>query len=198
MQGFSRFFVFVFGESNVMTAKLVTPDEEYLQSYLEVCRDFKAQGITLYSLHDPEKFGEWRHTIFQKFENQRLGINLPNGFVPASTFWSVENGELIGIGNIRHRLTENLERFGGHIGYMIRRDKWGQGYGTAQLALLLEKAAKLGLECVLITCDEDNIASARVMEKNGGVWQDTIDNVIDGVPRRTKRYWIDLRDRRKM
>ena len=174
-----------------MTAKLVVPGEEYLYSYLEACRDFKAYNGGQYSLHDPDAFEEWRHTIFQQFENQRLGIRLPDGYVPGSTFWLVEGGEFVGVGNIRHRLTEGLEKFGGHIGYMIRCDKWGQGYGTLQLRLLLAEAAALGIKRALITCDESNIASARVMEKNGAVYQDTIVNVIDGVPRRTKRYWAE-------
>ncbi|WP_140398010.1 GNAT family N-acetyltransferase [Lachnoclostridium sp. An169] len=49
----------------------------------------------------------------------------------------------------------------------------------------------LGLKKVLITCDESNIASARIIEKNGGKLQDTIVNVIDDVERKTKRYWIE-------
>lgn len=173
-----------------MTAKLVTPGEEYLQSYLDACRGFKSHNVTLFILDDPDTFDEWRYSIFKKLEDQRLGIGLPEGYVPASTFWLVENGEFIGVGNIRHRLNENLERFGGHIGYAIRYDKWGLSYGTLQLRLLLEKAAELKIERALITCNEDNAASSRVIEKNGGVYQDTIDNVIDNVPHRTKRYWV--------
>ena len=173
-----------------MTAKLVIPSEEYLPSYLEACRDFKRLSLTLFSLHDPDTFDEWRHTIFQGFVNQRLGKGLPDGYVPASTFWLVGGGEFIGVGNIRHRLTENLALFGGHIGYAIRPEKWGLGYGTLLLRFLLSEAAALGIERALLTCNERNVASARVMEKNGGVYQDTIDNVVDGVPLRTKRYWI--------
>jgi len=171
-------------------AKLVTPGEEYLESYLEACRGFKAQCVTLFSLHDPDAFEEWRHTLFKRFEDQRLGVGLKEGYVPSTTLWLVERGEFVGAGNIRHHLNAALERFGGHIGYAVRWDKWGMGYGTVQLGLLLEHAAKLGIGRVLITCDEGNAASARVIEKNGGVYQDTIENVVDGVVRFTRRYWV--------
>ncbi|MCL1795812.1 MAG: GNAT family N-acetyltransferase [Clostridia bacterium] len=174
-----------------MSAELIVPGEAYLHSYLEACRGFKERRVGLYSLHDPDTFEEWRHTIFRRFAEQRLGIGLPDGYVPGSTYWLVEGGEFIGVGNIRHRLTRSLERYGGHIGYAIRCEKWGQGYGTLQLRLLLREAAALGIARALITCDESNIASARVMEKNGAVYQDTVVNWIGGVPRRTKRYWAE-------
>ena len=63
--------------------------------------------------------------------------------------------------------------------------------GALQLRLLLREARAVGIDRALVTCDEGNIASARVMEKNGGVWQDTIEHWLDGKLRRTKRYWID-------
>lgn len=171
-------------------AALVVPCARYLESYLEACRGYKATGITYYMFHDPDTFDDWKDTIFDRFEKNRRGEDLPPGYVPASIFWLVSGDQFIGSGSIRHRLTPTLERFGGHIGYGIRPDCWRQGYGTAQLSLLLPEAQKLGIDRALITCDETNIGSARVIEKNGGVWQDTIDNVIEGEKRRTKRYWV--------
>ena len=173
------------------TAKLVIPGEEHLSSYLEACREFKESGIKLHGMKDPDTFSEWKDTIFQTCENNRLGRGLPDGYVPASEFWLVGDGGLIGAGAVRHRLTPALERFGGHIGYAIRPSLWNQGYGTLQLALLLREAFLLGIDRALTTCDENNIGSYRVMEKNGGVYQDTIVDTIDGQPRRTKRYWFD-------
>ena len=171
--------------------KLILPCEEYLQSYLEACREYKEHNVATYSFHDPDKFDEWKDIIFQRYADYRKGLNLEPGWVPGTTFWLVEDGEFIGMGGVRHRLNEGLERFGGHIGYGIRYSKWNKGYGTLQLKLLLQEAAKLGISRVLITCNDDNIGSARVIEKNGGKHWDTIDNTIDGVFRRTRRYWID-------
>ena len=180
----------------VMTdVRLVVPGKEYLQSYLEACREIKGRTglVDRGFFHNPDTYSEWKDTIFTKFEDYRNGRNLPGGYVPASVFWLVENGEFIGEGSIRHWLTPALERFGGHIGYAVRPSRWNQGYGTIQLALLLAEAFNLGIRQALVTCDDDNAASYRVMEKNGGVYQDTIDDVIDGQPRRTRRYRIDTR-----
>ncbi len=171
--------------------RLVNPCEEYLSSYLDACWEFHHHDVTPMFLHDPDLYEQWRHTLVERLEKDRLGIDLPEGYVPASTFWLVEDGTFVGMGNIRHRLTPSLEIYGGHIGYAIRPSRWGQGVGTLQLRLLLREARKLGIEHALVTCDESNIGSARVMEKNGGVWQDTIEHQLDGRPHRTKRYWID-------
>jgi len=161
-----------------------------LDSYRAALEEFNASNAAIDILHDPDEFDQWKATIFEYFEDHRMGRNLPEGYVPDSTFWLVDGDTYLGTGNIRHRLTPELEQFGGHIGYAIRPSYWNMGYGTLQLRLLLAEAAKLGLTHVLLTCDESNLASARVMEKCGGVWQDTIEQAIGGPPRRTRRYWI--------
>jgi predicted acetyltransferase len=170
-----------------MNAKLIKPTEDYLPSYLEACREFKAKSVRMHSLMDPDRFHEWRDTLITSFEDARLGRNLREGIVPQTTLWLVEDGEFIGYGNLRHRLTESLERMGGHIGYAIRPSRWGKGYGTWQLKLLLSEAAKLGIREALLTCDDRNIGSYRVMEKNGGVLQDNIVNTVDGEAQLTRR-----------
>ena len=88
---------------------------------------------------------------------------------------------------------DSLLRYGGHIGYGIRYSKWNFGYGTKMLALALKKAKQMGLEKGLITCNDDNIGSAKVIENNGGILQDIIENVVDGKRIYTKRYWIELK-----
>ncbi len=170
--------------------RLILPCEAYLDSYLDACREFKAAGPQFKSLHDPDTFETWRHTILRQYEERRLGIGLPPGWVPGTTYWLVEGDRFIAAGNLRHRLTDDLREFGGHIGYAVRPSRRRQGYGTLLLSLLLEEAAKLGLDQVLLTCDDANVASYRVMEKNGGVLEDVILHTIDGQPRRTRRYWI--------
>ena len=83
--------------------------------------------------------------------------------------------------------------FGGNIGYGIRYSKWNKGYGTIMLSLALKYAKEvIGLNKVLITCDDNNVGSARIIEKNFGLLQDKIINVIDGVERITRRYWIEI------
>jgi predicted acetyltransferase len=120
------------------------------------------------------------------------GIGLADGWVPAHTFWLVRNERtIIGVLQIRHSLTPFLEREGGHIGYSVRPSERGKGYATRMLGMALEEARRLGLKRVLITCDKRNVASARVIQKNGGRLENEI---ASRLPDRelTQRYWIEL------
>ena len=129
----------------------------------------------------------------ESFADYRAGQNLPAGYVPCTSLWLVDGDEFLAEVSIRHRLTPALERFGGHIGYAVRAGRWGQGLGTKLLAGALDYArGTLGLSWVLLTCADGNTGSARVIEKNGGVLLDKLDDVIDGKPRVTRRYRIEL------
>lgn len=110
--------------------------------------------------------------------------------MPFSIHWLLEDDEFIGEVSIRHELNEWLLREGGHIGYGIRPSRQGRGYGRLILALALEECRGLGIERALITCDDEIIASARVIEANGG----ELDNVIADLAGRgrLRRYWIAL------
>jgi predicted acetyltransferase len=100
------------------------------------------------------------------------GVGIPEGFVPHSTFWLVEGIEVVGVSNLRHRLTDSLRREGGHIGYGVRPTARGRGFGTRILALTLAEAARLGIEEALLSCARANLASIAVIRANGGVLQD--------------------------
>lgn len=166
--------------------KLVEPSGKYLKSYMEAFDEYQAMGVSTYGLTDPRACD-----VFEKHENYRLGRNLRPDRVPSDCYWlvDVEGSYFIGEIHIRHRLNDTLRLRGGHIGYVIRFCEWGKGYGTYMLKLALEKAKEMGLTEVLITCNEDNIASARVMEKNGCLYGDTVE-CDDGS--RTRRYWKTL------
>jgi predicted acetyltransferase len=95
----------------------------------------------------------------------------PDGWVPATTYWWVDGTEYLGRLQIRHRLTPWLLGAGGHIGYDVRPSARRRGHATAMLANALPIAAGMGIDPVLITCDVDNVASRRVIEVNGGVYE---------------------------
>ncbi len=95
-------------------------------------------------------------------------------FVPMTTLWWAEGPEMLGRLAIRHRLTPALERAGGHIGYDVRPSARRQGHATAMLAAALPVAASLGIEQALLTCDDTNTASQRVIEANGGRFIDMV------------------------
>lgn len=169
---------------------LIEPCESYLASYAEAYDEYCGYPRPAGNpFRDPREGDLLRH-----FNDMRHARNLPQGWVGATTFWLVDDApqRFLGQIDIRHELTASLLRYGGHIGYAIRLGEWSKGYGTRMLALALPHAKALGIERCLITCDDDNPGSARVMEKNGFVLGDKVDNIIDGRAVVTRRYWKDL------
>ena len=114
----------------------------------------------------------------------------PPGWVAATTYFAVEDGRIVGTIQIRHELNDMLLKTGGHIGYGVRRSERGRGHATRMLALALKKCGTLGIERALVTCDGDNIASARVITKNGGVLEN---EVLEPGGNAVLRFWIDIK-----
>ena len=106
----------------------------------------------------------------------------PEGRVHCTYYWITEDDEFVGYLALRHTLTPWLLEEGGHIGYAVRPSRRGQGHASRALALSLGPAAALGLDRVLLTCDDDNVASRRTIEGAGGVYEDTRNG--------KRRYWI--------
>lgn len=108
--------------------------------------------------------------------------------MPASTRWLVDDGEFIGRVSVRHQLTEKLLQEGGHIGYGIRPSKRKMGYGTKILELALPLAKSLVIDKALLTCNDENLGSQKIIEKNGGV----LENKVQLPTKLERRYWISL------
>jgi predicted acetyltransferase len=122
------------------------------------------------------------------------GLNLPDGYVPQTTFWGIDDhGEVIGMLRMRHRLNDVLLRSGGHIGYYVRPEARGKGYASEMLRLALLQAREMGIDRVLLTAYASNEASCRVIEKNGGIMEDESPHPETGLPYR--RYWIEVAGR---
>lgn len=168
--------------------ELITPCRDYYKSYIDAAKEYAENNVSTYIFLDYEK-----NDIFEIIENFRTGKNLKKGYIKATYLWLVDGDKFIGEVSIRHELTDALLRYGGNIGYGIRYSEWNKGIGTTMLSMALKYAKeRLGLNRVLITCDDDNIGSARVIEKNRGILQDKIPNTIDGRDIITRRYWIDI------
>lgn len=166
---------------------LIEPEEKYLKSYAEAVEEYSVHQVGDYAFTDPAQTN-----VLEKFRSYKSGTNLKPGRVAASYYWLVEEERFIGEIVIRPKLNDALERYGGHIGYGVRYSCQNRGFGTRMLRLALDRAREMGLTRVLITCDDENIASARVIEKNGGLLEDVIENDIAGTKVRTRRYWIEL------
>jgi predicted acetyltransferase len=109
---------------------------------------------------------------------------LPDDRVHCDYYWITDESEtVVGFLALRHELNAWLLEEGGHIGYSVRPSRRLEGHATRALALAVRRAAELGIDKALVTCDEDNVASARTIEHNGGVYEDTRNG--------KRRYWID-------
>lgn len=106
----------------------------------------------------------------------------PTGWVPSTYLWFVEGDEFVGRLSIRHRLTPWLRDYGGHVGYDVRPSARRRGHATAMLQQALPWCRDLGIDPVLVTCDVDNVASRRVIEKAGGQFEDRRDGKL--------RFWV--------
>ena len=165
--------------------RLVEPSQAYLDSYIAAYDEFAEAGVSTYGLTDARNVD-----VFAKFAAYRAACDLPPNRVGADYYWLVndETMEFIGEISVRHELNDALRICGGHIGYAVRMSRWNMGWGTLMLKLALERAKARGIHRVLITCNDDNIASARVMEKNGLVLEDKV--LAEG--RLVRRYWKTL------
>jgi len=168
--------------------RLVYPSVKYKSEYLKALKERKGEtGETRLNKPDPNQTFEEFVTMWR--DNEK-GKNLRKGAVPATMFWLIDNGEIIGRVHIRHILNDFLKNFGGHIGYYIKPSKRRMGYGTKILKLALEKTRKKGITDVLVTCDDNNIGSQKIIEACGGVLENIVEQEKDKPLK--KRFWIKI------
>jgi len=108
----------------------------------------------------------------------------PEGYVPWTELWMAEGDEYLGRITLRHELTPALFTWGGHIGYAVRPSARRRGHASAALRGMLAVAGRRGIDPVLVTCDVDNVASRRVIERAGGEQED----IREG----KRRYWVPV------
>lgn len=114
---------------------------------------------------------------------------VPNNLVPSLQFVLVDKHQsILGMINLRLELNEYLSNVGGHVGYSILPTVQGMGFGKQQLALLLPIAMNHGLSRLLLTCHEENIASRKIIEANGGRFIDRTVDISDN--KMIRKYWI--------
>jgi predicted acetyltransferase len=176
--------------------ELIVPSARYKDSFIAAVKEFQKDDdytSRKKAYHNRISVPELEKDFNSYVERQigfPCGEHLPEGYVPYSDFWLVDGEEFVGRVTVRHALTDYLMKFGGHIGYDIRPSKRGQGYGNEILRLALEKAKELGITRVLITVDVQNIASRKIVESNGGVFESQIPNPEAGSD--FMRYWLDI------
>lgn len=167
--------------------ELIEPTMAYEDSFREALEEFEANNIGGFWKIEGKPITDVADYI-ERTKQFSQGLNLPKEWVPWSTYWLIDNHIFVGHVSIRHQLNDFLKRVGGHIGYAVRPSQQARGYGSTILKLALPRARELGMTKILITCDEANIASRKIIEKNGGVFYQKLQ--VDGKP--VLHYWIDL------
>jgi predicted acetyltransferase len=185
--------------SRPVPASLVRPDLRYMASFVEAMREgYSRDNLRPETADTIAAIAAEPEAFVRQQLNPPTTIVLPDGSlgdrVPESQLWCVDGDAFLGSVGVRHRLNPMLEAWGGHIGYAVRPSARGRGLASAMLAGGLDWArANLPLERVMLTVNENNPASIRVIEKNGGVLRDTVPHPwVPGDAGR--RYWIALRD----
>lgn len=161
--------------------EFVAAGEEQYAHLLDWAKDDTFAGIrfTREELESPATFGDFVEFLRAQREPH---APRPRDFVPCTELWIAEGATYLGRISLRHELTEVLFTWGGHIGYAVRPSARRQGHATAALAAMLEHCRQRRMDSVLVTCDTDNVASRRVIEVNGGVYEDSREG--------KRRYWV--------
>ena len=168
---------------------LVKPDLSYADEIIKYKEESLAESPLINGSAGLDRFSSieiW----FEELKKRSCEDTVPKGLVPSSTYLAVREKDnyIVGMIDIRHYLNEYLTQVGGNIGYGVRKTERNKGYAKQMLKLALEKCKELKIKKVLITCDEDNIASEKVILSANAKLED-IRNV-DGENK--KRFWIDL------
>jgi len=179
--------------------ELVTPHPRFHRSFLEAADEFVAadegrfagllswpadeafegREYTRESLESADVFAELtRFLAVQRFEDAPR----PAAYVPVTMLWMADGDEFLGSISVRHRLTDLLLTWGGHIGYSVRPGARRRGHAARALRSVLPRCRELGIDPVLVTCDVDNEASRRTIEGAGGAYEDTREGKL--------RYWV--------
>jgi len=175
---------------------LVEPSEEYADEIWAF-----RQEVLEADAHDEDRFAgcmsmdavtsaeEW--ICICSLRKSPATCNLTGVNVPSNTYLAVrvKDQRVIGVIDLRHHIEHPvLGTWGGHCGYSVRPSERGKGYAKEMLHLNIQNAKSMDIDKLLVTCDERNLASEKVIIANGGVYEKTID--VDGC--RMKRYWISV------
>lgn len=146
--------------------QLVSPSETYRESFLGGLREFRHEGLPWWVGGDTEIAEQ----DFGAFVAKKLSDASRSGgtYLPKTHLWAVAQGHFVGRISIHHELSDALRVEGGHIGYDTVPSFRGRGVATEMLRQALPFARALGLREVLLTCDDTNMASIHVIERNGG------------------------------
>lgn len=170
--------------------ELIRPCSKYREEYLNYIKEIELKN-ELNKLGDARlKREETFDDMLTRIEKIRYKENLIGMMKPTSVFWIVDKGKIVGSMNLREELSEFTYYTIGNVGYYIRPSSRNKGYATKALSLAKEYYKNIGKDKILLICTNNNIASEKVILKNGGKLELEM-KAFDGI-NNLKRYWIDL------
>ncbi|KAA0966344.1 GNAT family N-acetyltransferase [Sporosarcina sp. ANT_H38] len=164
--------------------RLVRPSVEWKNEHEDYIKEWEEPRMT------PSSFNLAGYENYDAYlETLKIRGSGDGKWVPSTNYFLVdENDRVLAMVDIRHELSDYLHNVGGHIGYSVRPTERRKGYATRILAEALKKCDVLGIRRVLVTCNDDNIGSAKTIVKNGGV-EDKSFAEEDGTV--VRRFWIE-------
>ena len=168
---------------------LVKPDLSYADEIIKYKEESLKESPLINGAAGLNNFSSIEDWL-EELKKRSSEATVPEGLVPSSTYLGVREKDnyIVGMIDIRHYLNDFLKQFGGNIGYSVRKSERNKGYAKQMLKLALEQCKDLKMKKVLITCDEDNIASEKVILSANAKFEDI--RCIDGENK--KRFWIEL------
>lgn len=169
---------------------IILPSAALKNAFYKMANDYRECGDRRYYREIISEGFDFEDYV-TKLHRNSLGINLEEGLVPFTTYWltDADKETIFGVSRLRHKLNAVSQKEGGHIGYDVPPSLRGSGNATELLRQTVLKAKAMGIPRVLVTCDAENAASARVIEKNGGVLENRV--ISDFTKRLVSRYWIE-------
>lgn len=166
------------------TSKYADQIMEYRQEFLDAGDSMDGTG-SLRRIEKPEEYIK----ICEDYEDPE---KVPSYLVSATQFLfiRISDNRLVGMIQVRHRFNDYLEKYAGHIGYSVRPSERRKGYAKEMLRMTLPFCREIGLQKVLITCNDGNIGSERTILANGGVYESTVYEPNE--KQSLKRFWITL------
>ncbi len=172
-------------------SKLIRPISTFKDSYLSALQEYHAEDR--YKFQKAAELDAHFETFIDQLRDERQypQHHFQNWVepVPETVLWMVKDGEYYGSVNIRHRLNWHLEKWGGHVSFIIRPSLRGKGFGKKILQKSIPFINYLGVDNALMTVCPDNAAAIRVIEFCGGKFEDELPET-DQFPAR-KRYWLN-------
>ena len=117
----------------------------------------------------------------------------PRLLVPGTVMCLVDDEEILGVCEIRHFLNSGLLKYGGHMGYGVAPKHRGNGYAAKMIEMAMPFMKQVGIDRCLITCVQENVASAKSIVNAGGVLENEVEIIRNGQPKIGQRYWVDVK-----